>query len=482
MKSLVTRVLQALSPSPSQERPASDATSPACPTEIRRNLPTGNPSFSSMTEIHAAMLTCPDIATLQVRTVGSGCSEWPDRFNFPFDLRGGERYASAPLVLSLDGYDFDESEWRTLCGPLFDDWDLTYLSWMSWRRLWQCARLYYEVPEVQRLRTNLDLWVDAMDFSRIHTLQLNYTRGRSSLTEQVVQKLPSRLTSLTTLAVHHSMAQGFILSLPKGSLTHLSWQNPTRDYRSCGDSHGSPFITLEPVLQHQGWPLQSLEYHSEEWDTHAPPTLSVLELGQLTKLAPGLRTLTINLPRQLSASGGETWDWPWESLRLLAEGLPQLTDLTIYFELASECHRQSAKKNNSWVEYDGGDGSRPLEDEDGCVGLDHYAQPLLNKTNAVPLARFLAHHKSGQRLRSVMFRAGDWGPDYDGPLRFGAPWLEGRRAWVMCRWGDPAIAGSEDGAGSGDVVCEGGTGGLYSWEEDAEWMEYGGYGYELGWQ
>jgi hypothetical protein len=431
-----------------------------------------------MAEIHTAMLTCPDIATLQVRTVGSGCSEWPDRFNFPFDLRGGERYASAPLVLSLDGYRFDESEWRWLCGPLFDDWDLEYIYWMSWRRLWDCTRLYYQVPAVQRLKTNLDLWLDTMDFSRIHTLQLNYTRGRNALTDQVVQKLPSRLTSLTNLAVHHSVAEGFILSLPKSSLKHLSWQDPARDYRSCREDHGNLFLALEPVLRHQGWSLQSLDYHSEESDTHAPPTLSVTELGDLTKFAPGLQTLTIDLPRQPNASG-DTWDWPWDSLRLLAERLPQLTEVTIYFELASECHRRSAE-NNGWVdEYDWDRSSRPLREEK-CVGLDHYAKPLLNETTAARMARFLTQHKSGQRLRSVKFRAGDWGRIYDGPLRFGEPWLEGRRVWVACRMDGSAIAGSEDGAGSGEVVCEGNTreydnrkGKSYTWVEETEWMDYG---------
>ena len=82
---------------------------PSCPTAIRETIPgiryssdpaEPKPAFTSMRGIHEAMLKCPNITTLQVRTALIGCSEWPDRFNFPFDARGGEQYASAPAILS----------------------------------------------------------------------------------------------------------------------------------------------------------------------------------------------------------------------------------------------------------------------------------------------------------------------------------------------------------------------------------------------
>ncbi|KAG7286847.1 hypothetical protein NEMBOFW57_009165 [Staphylotrichum longicolle] len=88
---------------------------------------------------------------------------------------------------------------------------------------------YRRLPKDQRDKTNLDLWLDAMDFSRIHTLQLNHTRGRYALTAQVAQKLPARLTSLTSLAVHNAIAEQFILALPNNSLSHLSWWNSGRE-------------------------------------------------------------------------------------------------------------------------------------------------------------------------------------------------------------------------------------------------------------
>jgi hypothetical protein len=64
-----------------------------------------------MASIHAAMLTCPDTATLQVRVTLLGCSDGLDRYNFAFDPAGGGRHISAPLVLSLDGYAADDIEY-----------------------------------------------------------------------------------------------------------------------------------------------------------------------------------------------------------------------------------------------------------------------------------------------------------------------------------------------------------------------------------
>jgi hypothetical protein len=90
---------------------------------------------------------------------------------------------------------------------------------------------YLSPPEDRRDKTPLDLWLEAIDFSRIRTLQLNNTQGGYTLTEQVVEKLPQKLTSLESLMVHNQIAASFILALPKDSLKHLSWQNP-------GDSRG----------------------------------------------------------------------------------------------------------------------------------------------------------------------------------------------------------------------------------------------------
>ena len=450
-----------------------------CPTAIRQTVPDytwadwggglTRPAFSSMAAIHAALLRCADITTLQVRVTLRGCADWPDRFNFPFDPRGGTRYASAPHVLSLDGYDADQIERDPCEGRSVPSWRERFAFWTQLRTAWQCLD-YSPLPEAQRNKTNLDLWLDAMDFSRIQTLQLNYTRGHDTLTEQVVRKLPSRLTSLESLALNGALAEQFILALPNSSLRHLSWQNPGYgDWEhTLNDSNATlsdPLPPLGPVLQHHGSSLLSLEFHTDEWDYRGRPTLSVQELGELVTLAPGLESLTLDLNRQSDGTdAGQRW--PWKGLQLLTEALPELTELTIYLELANECHREESRRH-PW-------GFSLTGEPSNCT--EHYAQPRLNQTSGIEMARFLWQHKAGQSLRKVSFRAGDWTIPWDGPLK-ADNWLEGQRVWVDCRMDHPAAAGEGQDTLPGEIVCEAGYDGPFSaWTEDDHISEVG-----LGW-
>lgn len=435
--------------------------------------------FPTMASIHAAMLTCPTIEILKVRAALLGCSEWPDRFNFPFDLKGGERYPSAPLVLSLDGYEPDDSEWDKVQYRPTNSfrwyWFIARLenvwSWASGSRpeRWLRWLRYHRLPEEQRRKKNLDLWLDAMDFSRIHTLQLNYTSGHYVLTEQVAQKLPPKLASLESLLVHGSMAEKFILALPHNSLKHLSWTNPWEDEGSLecrhtclGDSRRSP---LKPVLFQTGASLQSLEHRADEGVTCPPPALSLDDLRQLVKLAPNLHTLTINLRRESTGVENDL-DWPWERLQLLAEGLPHLTDLTIYYELASECARRRKPPPRS--EYD------PWEFEDDCTPPKRFSQPLLNQTSATKMAQLLSQHKAGQPLRQVSFKAGDYTPPWDGPLSFSDWWMEDLQHWATCRLDTT----TDDGDGGEDhMVCEADVGNE-NWVDAGDWDDWGHFSSE----
>lgn len=422
-----------------------------CPTAIRESLPSWHlpgqpkPVFTSMASIHEAMLRCPDIEILQVRTAVIGCSGWPDRFNFPFDIRGGERYAAAPSILSLDGYEPDTREYSACRAVFSRPWNY------GLSQIRECLQ-HRRLPKDQRYKTNLDLWLDAMDFSRIHTLQLNHTRGWYALTAQVAQKLPARLTSLTSLAVHNAIAEQFILALPDNSLSHLSWRNSRTERGQRRQSNSTSGTSLQRVLQHHGSALRSLAYWSDESSSYAPPGLSVEDLHMLAARAPNLSALTLNLRRDDNGTHGEQ-EWPWKKLKVLAEGLPDLTDLTIYFTLASECHRQQPE-NEHW--------SRNLECEGECVGTDKYAQPLLNKTSAADMARLLWQHNTGHRLSSVTFRAGDWTPPWDGPLAE-HQWLESQRVWVSCTRDNTF---SEGQSHLGDIVCKGGdTLAIREWEK-----------------
>jgi hypothetical protein len=132
------------------------------------------------------------------------------------------------------------------------------------------------------------------------------------------------------------------------------------------------------------------------------------------------------------------------TLRLVAAGLPVLTDLTIYFELASECHRQNPR-SVSW---------RVTKREGECVMAERYAQPMLKKTTAAEMTGFLQRHKTGQPLKTVRFRSGDWSPPWDGLLR-DEQWLDDQQVEVTCRLESADTERQLDNASSesGGVVC-----------------------------
>jgi hypothetical protein len=301
----------------------------------------------------------------------------------------------------------------------------------------------------------LDLWLDAMDFSHIHTLQLNRTQGAYmyALTEQVVRKLPPKLTNLESLAVYGFKAEQFILALPKRALKHLSWKNPWVSGKAC---FYEPRYLPEPLLQHHGSSLESLDYHTDESVTCPPLALSIDELYQLASLAPKLSSLTIDLGRESNGTGSGL-HWPWEKLQLLAEGLPELTDLTIYFELAAECTRYRHPNYDSfddwYFDYDSG----PFKP---CLGPERFAHLLLDEASAMDMTRFLLQHTSSQRLRTVSFRAGDWGTVWDdGPFYrslYRLPWLKDKRAWATCVLDNSTSNGEKTEPFSGQVACDAG--------------------------
>jgi hypothetical protein len=285
-----------------------------------------------------------------------------------------------------------------------------------------------------------------MDFSRIHTLQLNNTRGgRYMLTEKVARTLGPRLHSIESLLVHNVVAEQLMLALPDVSLKHLSWKNPTGGCDVC-KHHAGGESPLQRVLERHGPTLKTLEYRTGETGSQAPPVVQMDELHALATLAPQLVNLTLNLGREENGTkNGE--QWPWEKLKVVAEGLPELTDLTIYFALGSEC-----EKERDYIPW-----PHRLQCDDPCIGPDRYAQPMLNKTTGAEMARFLWHHKVGQRFKTITFRAGDWSPSWDGPLSFEG-WLDDQRAWVICTMGtsqSSSEGGADDRALDG-ITCHGG--------------------------
>ena len=363
------------------------------------------------------MKTCPDISALEVRVTLMGCSEWPDRWNFDFDLGGGDHYPSAPEVLSLDGYRFGDRPWDEAKPPA-NLGDLDEVGqWFTPGRIIKFLK-WFALPEEQRSKTNLDLWLDAMDFSRIHTLSFKSTRGGTPFDTPEIHKLASRLPNLQTLRFDGRQGLDFILSLPPNSLKHLHWdQAGNTSQHSNGTDHGTEHVhLLRKVLARHGESLETLEWRNDEmmsWGGDPTPTFSLDDIAMVAEKAPRLTKLTLNLARNGS--------WPWEALGALAS-LPELQNLTIYTDMQSQCRRE---KNG--LRFDN------TEWECKCLGEDQYQKPLVGPAEGHPVVEYLLKNKAGSKFRYIAIRSGDWTPTWDGPVYI-PPWLEHQRAWYVCQY------------------------------------------------
>jgi hypothetical protein len=381
-----------------------------CPESIKTVLPGYSytdeteklDTFDSMVAVHEALTTCPDITSLDLRVTLMGCSSWPDRFNFPFKLEGGERYP-ALKELRLEGYRFDERQWETL--PLRQSFGWGVFPWYESVTEWLLsgkAREWWKARTVdidQRNKTNLDLWLEAMDWSHLETLAL--------LDRNLPLEVVPQLASLENLDLSGSDVENIrevLRSLPTNhSLTSLT------------AVRGGGMLELETVLAYQGQALTKLELRAPEVQSMASPTYNISELRLLPHMAPDLEHLSINVHRNGT--------WPLETLEAISSN-PSLRSADIWFDIVSECRRQDSYPGR----YD-------EEPNLTCLGKDQYKLPYIDQPSSLELFKYMRQRKVGQELTNVTFWVGDWTRAWDGPLYF-PDWIEGRRSKVSCSIGN----------------------------------------------
>lgn len=464
-----------------------------CPTSIDAAIPKGlyslrndqGSSYGSMHELHSVMSTCPNITDIQLRIRLLGCSEWPDRWNLPFNQAGGDFYPSRPHTLSLEGYRFDESEWeRCQPPPWMPHPDEVYPStWYRWEAWWYTWSYWIEsgkalqwfrlrgLPDEQRAKRNLDLWLDAMDFSAVRNLTLRDVRRSES--PVLVSSLSSQLAALEVLSISGPWGLDFLRALPGGSLSHLSWRfsglagqklkgsaggSDDGNTYDIGDGQNCRYLDCscernvqdadaaltEIWLRHGGPQLESLEFRGMETAHRTSrEALPVSQLQTIAAAAPNLRSLTIDLDHGDGA-------WPEDSLRVLATEFSALESLTLFLELSSDCGRKSER--DAYYYLSDRQASMRMQEEQRrqpCQGDDRFLKPFVNETTAAELFAYMKKmnvESGGGKLSKLTLYSGDWAPAWEGPLYI-SDWIEGRKAWATCS--------EELGEEGTTITCEG---------------------------
>jgi hypothetical protein len=353
--------------------------------------------FCTMASVHEVLSHCPNITSLNVDVSRRGGSEWADRWNFPFDHNGGETYP-ALKKLKLDGYDFSstgESTPEALFSALFSRGKLDDAE--------DSAQLH-EIAESSQPKSNLDLWINAMDWSKIEELGIGNTVG-----DDVLEKLPPLLKSLRKL---QSTDVSFIQRLPTNTLTQLSWFGPSED----GD--------LAKILERQGFSLRHLEFRCNEMD--CLPFRTNFNISILPEKAPNLVHLAINIPRNNT--------WPVDALQTIAR-LPKLRSLEIFSNLQSHC--QQEKPEEEHIEFQD---YLKRHDSNHCIGEDRYQVPLLSGNSAKGLFESVQQAKVGEKLHNMTLKLGDWpGPWLRETWRYS--FINDRKMKVVCsESGDAEVA------------------------------------------
>jgi hypothetical protein len=372
--------------------------------------------FPNTTVIHTALLHCPAVNILDIWLEAGGCTgPEVDRWNLPIELLAeGQKYP--PLErLKLDGYSFgglwerieEEEEEEVTDVKLYEDeWDDYEARWVPNRYIDE-KNTWVEEDRARdgESKTNLDHWIEAMDWSQLKELSINTARSEMA---EVASKLPQRLTSLESL---HLNSFTFIQGLKEHTLENLKWVGRTKKGQ------------LEHILKLQGKSLRSVEYRCDEalcsdWPQH-------VNISAIGDLAPQLQHISLNMPRVNGT-------WPLKELEGLAR-IPSLTSVELYFRLQSDCElygqylsrcRRCGNAYREWKQENWETGH--------CQGEQRYASPLLNATTAQEMFAYLRSNKVGAELKEMTFKAGDWVEPYDGPLRL-ERFLDGKRVMVVCK-------------------------------------------------
>jgi len=290
-----------------------------------------SPYFITMDSVHAALLMCPNITHLDLSVADPTCTT---RYHssLPFNPMGGERYPNL-TTLKLYGYDLRMME-----------------------------------TEGRRNKINWELWLDAMDWTKIEEL---------GLTNPLLKALSEVLGTSRTLRKLESADLYLVRALQNDTLTHLSWvdRKGYYDWGTDPRAFAIDYADLDAILDRQGRSLQSLEFRCAEPTSHGLPH-GQFNFSTIQDRTENLAHLSVDVPRNGT--------WPLEILKDIA-AIPTLQRADIWFSMQSECQR--LYKNHIWanpehIMWSRSDQHRHFG-KDFCVGEDRFQTLYLNKTSAL---------------------------------------------------------------------------------------------------
>ncbi|RYP71965.1 hypothetical protein DL769_004570 [Monosporascus sp. CRB-8-3] len=329
-----------------------------------------------MEALHNRLLSCPDVHSLDLRVALEGCSGWPERWNLPFRLAGGERYP-ALASLTLDGYRFDQSDWEDAQPEKYGG----ILGWINFHGAEKYVRLWMDTPADRRHLRNLELWLEAMDWSALESLEL-----RDGVEDYFVDLAPPHLMGLKHLAVEEGWEQN------KSTIPRLLTSLPDSVHlRSLAWIDSQEYAGLAEVLERHCDSPKSIQLRSK-----LPSSVNALFKEQLDMLAERCQGL-----EQVSAVLNRNGSWPWEHLAALSR-IPGLVSADIWFELSSDCMRGATQ----W---------EPTTCDKGNI----HREPRLTAFHAKEMFNFVQEQRKKGTLaplRSMVFYEGDWERPWTGPI------------------------------------------------------------------
>jgi hypothetical protein len=247
-------------------------------------------------------------------------------------------------------------------------------------------------------KTSLDLWIEVMDWSHLHTLDLD------SPSDETLAKLDK------SLGLEGSHVEGFE-DKPRRVKVHFRYRGTTRGaifskygIRIASSCRRNCFRASER--------LRRLAIHQIEdnygFDHHLL-ALNATEISWLFNSCLGIRRLDIDAVRSA--------DWDTDVIRALSSSTLELSHLILHFPSADAftgrmdyCH--VTRKDMTWGDW------------------ENLPDPLINKTLVESLFRILRENKLSQELKNLDVYAGNW--EYrDLPASMAA--RDRRRvAWYSC--------------------------------------------------